>query len=140
MARCYLNPQESGLSTNPSTTTLRTSSARVLKRRTKQSLLTARHTRQRDRRRHNSSLPSLLIPGYEKFETQKRFTPRSPQRNSSHTSKWGARAGTPSTYWRCIMKFSAITLRSREYPSILIFSRTPRGKPAGRGDQSPTKT
>ena len=124
-ARRSPNPQESGRTTKQLTTTLRP--------------LSARHTRQRNGRRHNSSSPSLLIPGSENFETQKPFTRRLPRRASSHTYKRGAQSGTPLTYWRCIMKLSAITPRSRESPSILIFSRTRRGKPDERGKQSPTK-
>ena len=122
------------------TTTLWPSSARALNRRTKRSARTARHTRQRDGRRHISSFPSSLIPGSENFETPKPFTPRLPRRTSYHTSKQGALASTPSTSWRCIMKCSAITSRSRESPSILIFSRTPRGKPAEQGEKIADET
>ena len=138
-ARHSPNPQESGHMINRSTTTLRLSSVRALKRRTKRSALTTRHTRHRDGRRHNPSLPSSLIPGSKSSTTRKKFTPRSPQRTSSHTSKRGAQTGMPSTSWRCITKFSAITSRSRKSPSISICSRKPRGKPDERGEQSPMK-
>ena len=120
-------------------TTLRTSSAHALKQRTKQSARTAQHTRQRNGRQHNSSSPLSLIPGSKNFETQKPLTQRSLQRISSHTYKRGSRAGTPWTSWRCKTKYSAIISRSRESPSILICSRTPRGKSAERGKQSRTK-
>ena len=120
-------------------TTLRPSFARTLKRRTKPSARTAQHTIQRDGRQHNSSSPSSLKPGSDKFETPRLFTLRLPRRNSYHISKRGERANTPLTSWRYIMKFSAITSRLRAPPSILICSRMPRGKPAEHGEQLPLK-
>ena len=138
-ARRSLNQQESGPTTKQLMTTLQPSFARALKRRTNPSARTAQHMRQHDGRRHNSSSPSWLIPGSKNFETPKLFTLRLPRRTSYHISKRGARAGTPLTYWVCIMKCSAITSRSRASPSILIFLRTPRGKPTKQGKQSPTK-
>ena len=118
---------------------LRPSSARALKRRTKRITRTARHMKQRDRRQHNSSSPSSLIPGYKNSETQKPFTQRLPRRTSYHTSKQVTLAGTPSTSWHGIIKCSVITSSLRYSLSILICSSTPRGKPAERGEQLPTK-
>ena len=85
----FADPQELGLMINRSTTTLRPSSVRAMRRRTKRSALTLQRTRKRDGRRHNSYLLSALIPGSKISETRKQFTLRSPWRTSSHTSKQG---------------------------------------------------
>ena len=112
---------------------------RAPKRNTKPSTRTALHMKRRDGRRLNSCSPLLLTPGSESYDTLTLFTLRFPQRNSFTTSNRGSPTGTPSTYWRCIMKCSATTSRSRAYPSTLACLRMHKGKPAGRGEQFPMR-
>ena len=118
MARHSPNPQESGHRITQSTTTLRQSCARVQKRRIKRSAHTSRRTRQRDRRWHNSSSPLSPTHGSESSGIPRRSTLKSPQRTSFLNSKRGAQEVTPSTFWICTTKCSAITLMSRASQSI----------------------
>ena len=60
----------------------------------KRSAQTARHTRQRGERRHNSYLPSSLIHGSASSRIQRQSTLKFHKRTSTLTSKRGARAGT----------------------------------------------
>ena len=138
-ARHSPSRQDSGRTTRVLTTTLRSSSVHTPKRRTNPSVRTAEHTKRRNGRQLNSCSPSSPTPGSENYGNPNLSTSRFPRRNYWPISKCGAPAGTPSASWRCIMKCSATTSRSRESPSTLTCSRTHKGKPAGRGEQSPTR-
>ena len=139
MERRSPSPRGSGPTILISTTTLRPSSVQDKRGPTRQSAPTAHLLKPRDGIRHNSCLPSSPTPGSVNYGTRNPCTPRSAQKTSSHTSKRGAPAGTPSTSWRCITKCIATTSRLRESPSISICSRTPNGNPDGREEQSQTR-
>ena len=135
-ARRSPRPQGPGPKILISMTTLRPLSVQDQRRPTRRSAPTALLSKRRDGRRHNSCSPSSPTPGSVNYRTQTPCTPRSDQKNSSHNSKRGAPAGTPSTSWGSIIKCSATTSRLRESPSISTFSRTPNGKPDGQEEQS----
>ena len=131
--------QEQVRTTIPLMTTLRPSSVCAPKRRTNPSARTTQHSKQRNERRLNSFSTSSPTPGSKKYETPTRFTLRFPQSSYLPISKRVAPAGTPSTSWRCIMKCSITTSRSRASLNILTCSRTHKRKPAGRREQLPTR-